>query len=138
MDSYQAQLVVLSMQIAWSEGIDAALAAINGSEKMDPLAKALTTTEDTLTLLADSVLQVTTSEQILEINKFVWTKMRPKNGAKIELQRDLSDLQVGLVSDLSDLSISAIYKKTRDRPRTDRRTDRRTDGQTDRPSYRDA
>ena len=58
MDSYQAQLVVLSMQIAWSEGIDVALAAINGSDKMDPLAKALNTTEDTLTLLADSVLQV--------------------------------------------------------------------------------
>ena len=57
-DSYQAQLVVLSMQIAWSEGIEAALAAINGSDKMDPLAKALATTEDTLTLLADSVLQV--------------------------------------------------------------------------------
>ena len=56
-DSYQAQLVVLSMQIAWSEGIDAALAQINGGEKMEPLAKALSTTEDTLTLLADSVLQ---------------------------------------------------------------------------------
>ena len=38
-------------------------------------------------------------------NKFVQTKMRLKLGTKIELQRDLSDLKV---LDLSDLSISAI------------------------------
>ena len=48
------------------------------------------------------------------INKFVRTKMRPKEGTKIELQRDLSDFVIffrvsGLdLSDLSDLPISAI------------------------------
>ena len=48
------------------------------------------------------------------INKFVRTKMRPKEGTKIELQRDLSDFVrfvrfSGLdLSDLSDLPISAI------------------------------
>ena len=47
-------------------------------------------------------------------NKFVRTKMRPKEGTKIELQRDLSDFVrfvrfSGLdLSDLSDLPISAI------------------------------
>ena len=61
--------------------------------------------------------------------------MRPKEGTKIELQRDLSDFVrfvrfSGLhLSDLSDLPISAIKK---------RETDGRTDRPTDRPSYRDA
>ena len=50
-------------------------------------------------------------------NKFVQTKMRPKEGTKIELQRDLSDLSdlnrflrfSGLdLSDLSELPISTI------------------------------
>ena len=44
-------------------------------------------------------------------NKFVRTKMRPKAGTKIELQRDLSDFVrfSGLdLSDLSDLQISVI------------------------------
>ena len=47
-------------------------------------------------------------------NKYVRTKMRPKEGTKIELQRDLSDLSdfVRFVRvsglDLSDLPISAI------------------------------
>ena len=63
-------------------------------------------------------------------NKFVQTKMRPKEGTKIELQRDMSDFVrfvrfvrfSGLdLSDLSDLPISAIKK-------------RETDGQTDRPT----
>ena len=69
-----------------------------------------------------------------KVNKFVRTKMRPKEGTKIELQRDLSDFVRFVrfsgfdLSDLSDSPISAI-KKTGD-GRTDRRTDR--------PSYRDA
>ena len=59
--------------------------------------------------------------------------MRPKEGTKIELQRDLSDFVIfvrfsGL--DLSDLPISAILKK--------HETNGWTDGRTDRPSYRDA
>ena len=57
--------------------------------------------------------------------------MRPKEGTKIELQRDLSDF-VRFVRfsglDLSDLPISLI-KKTRD-GWTDGRMDRRTEGQT--------
>jgi len=47
----------------------------------------------------------------MEKNKFVRTKMRPKEGTKIELQGDLSDFVrfSGLdLSDLSDLPISAI------------------------------
>ena len=56
--------------------------------------------------------------------------MRPKEGTKIELQRDLSDFVrfSGLdLSDLSDLPISAIKKNAR---RTDRPTDQPMDGQT--------
>ena len=66
--------------------------------------------------------------------------MRPKEGTKIELQRDLSDFVrfvrfSGLdLSDLSDLPISAIKKKRT----TDGPTDGRTDQRTDRASYRDA
>jgi len=58
--------------------------------------------------------------------------MRPKEGTKIELQRDLSDFVrfdrfSGLdLSDLSDLPFFAIKKKWE----TDRPTDGPTDGQT--------
>ena len=68
-------------------------------------------------------------------NKFVRTKMRPKEGTKIELQRDLSDfvrfvrfsgldVRFVRVADFRDL------KKTGD-PRTDGPTDGRTDRRTD-------
>ena len=65
-------------------------------------------------------------------NKFVRTKMRPKEGTKIELQRDLSDFVrfirfSGLdLSDLSDFPISDLKKNAR---RTNRPTDGPTDGQ---------
>ena len=56
-DSYQAQLVVLASQIAWSEAVDAALNQMNGnSEDMSPLEGVLNVVESTLNLLADSVL----------------------------------------------------------------------------------
>ena len=46
------------------------------------------------------------------MNKFVRTKMRPKEGTKIDLQKDLSDffrfVRFASLLDLSDLSISAI------------------------------
>ena len=51
---------------------------------------------------------------VLIKNKFFRTKMPPKEGTKIELQRDLSDFvrfvrNAGLdLSDLSNLPISAI------------------------------
>ena len=67
------------------------------------------------------------------INKFVQTKMRPKEGTKIELQRDLSDFVrfvriAGLdLSDLSNLPISAISKKRETDGPTDPRNDQRTD-----------
>ena len=59
-------------------------------------------------------------------NKFVRTKMRPKEGTKIEMQRDLSDLSafVRFCQILSDLLISSTGW-------TDRRTDGPTDGWTD-------
>ena len=66
-------------------------------------------------------------------NKFVQKKMRPKEGTKIELQRDLSDFVrfvrfSGLdLSDLSDFPIYAILKKRK----TDGPTDGPTDGRTD-------
>ncbi|XP_055497118.1 cytoplasmic dynein 1 heavy chain 1 isoform X1 [Leucoraja erinacea] len=54
-DKYQAQLVVLSAQISWSENVESALN--NGaSDGQSPLAPALVNVEDTLTVLADSVL----------------------------------------------------------------------------------
>ena len=69
---------------------------------------------------------------VLSKNKFFRTKMRPKEGTKTELQRDLSDFLrfvrfSGL--DLSDLPISLILKiNVR---RTDGGTYRPTDGPID-------
>ncbi|XP_077870638.1 cytoplasmic dynein 1 heavy chain 1-like [Saccoglossus kowalevskii] len=54
-DQYQAQLVVLSAQIAWSEGVDKALTNTEGLS--NPLEGVLKTVEATLNVLADSVLQ---------------------------------------------------------------------------------
>lgn len=57
-DSYQAQLVVLAAQIAWSEHTELALATIEKVGKGDsqPLEEVLQTVESTLNVLADSVL----------------------------------------------------------------------------------
>ena len=67
-------------------------------------------------------------------NKLVRAKMRPKEGAKIELMREMSD-SVRFVRfaglNLSDLPISAIKKKRQD-CRMDGPTDGRTDRRTDR------
>ncbi|XP_067011460.2 dynein heavy chain, cytoplasmic isoform X2 [Anabrus simplex] len=58
-DKYQAQIVVLAAQILWSEDVEAALHLINGAgdEKMEPLERVLKQVENTLNVLADSVLQ---------------------------------------------------------------------------------
>ncbi|ETE61722.1 Cytoplasmic dynein 1 heavy chain 1, partial [Ophiophagus hannah] len=55
-DKYQAQLVVLSAQIAWSENVESALNSIGGGGDSTPLQSVLTNVEATLTVLADSVL----------------------------------------------------------------------------------
>lgn len=52
----QAQLVVLSTQIDWSENVETALTTIAGGENMAPLHAVLTNVEATLNLLADTVL----------------------------------------------------------------------------------
>lgn len=53
---FQAQLVVLSAQIDWSENVETALTTIAGSNNMAPLQAVLTNVEATLNLLADTVL----------------------------------------------------------------------------------
>ncbi|XP_064623935.1 cytoplasmic dynein 1 heavy chain 1-like isoform X3 [Lineus longissimus] len=58
-DKYQAQLVVLASQISWSEMVEAALQQIIASKTPDdlaPLEAVLTSVENTLNVLADSVL----------------------------------------------------------------------------------
>ena len=57
-DSYQAQLVVLASQIAWSEKVDGALQTMSGQRTTDfaPLQHVLKVVEGTLNVLADSVL----------------------------------------------------------------------------------
>lgn len=52
----QAQLVVLSTQIDWSENVENALTTIAGADNMDPLQAVLVNVEATLNLLADTVL----------------------------------------------------------------------------------
>ena len=55
-DKYQAQLVVLSAQIVWSENCEGALQFCTNGD-MAALSKVLLVVEVTLTVLADSVLQ---------------------------------------------------------------------------------
>lgn len=52
-DGYQAQIVVLAAQILWSEDVEAALTSGGGAG----LDKVLRSVENTLTVLADCVLQ---------------------------------------------------------------------------------
>ena len=52
----QAQLVVLSAQIAWSENMETALSGIGGGGDTAPLHSVLSNVEVTLNVLADSVL----------------------------------------------------------------------------------
>lgn len=54
--SFQAQLVVLSAQIAWSENVENALSSIGGGGDVAPLQSVLSNVEVTLNVLADSVL----------------------------------------------------------------------------------
>jgi len=59
-DRYQAQLVVLSSQIAWSSSVEAALQTLlnqSPPHDMTPLQNTLKIVESTLNVLADSVLQ---------------------------------------------------------------------------------
>ena len=61
-DCYQAQLVVLASQIAWSSAVDAALQTLQsqpppGSTDLPPMQNVLKVVEGTLNVLADSVLQ---------------------------------------------------------------------------------
>lgn len=56
-DKYQAQIVVLAAQIFWSEDVEAALVKLNGEPQKGPLEKVLQQVENTLNVLADSVLQ---------------------------------------------------------------------------------
>jgi dynein heavy chain 1, cytosolic len=62
-ERYQAQLVVLSAQISWSESVEAALKQIESNldllnkEELNPLESVLKNVENTLKILADSVLQ---------------------------------------------------------------------------------
>ena len=62
-DRYQAQLVVLASQIAWSSAVDAALQSMQNqpsstaSPDLSPMQNVLKVVEGTLNVLADSVLQ---------------------------------------------------------------------------------
>ncbi|XP_063040383.1 cytoplasmic dynein 1 heavy chain 1 isoform X1 [Engraulis encrasicolus] len=55
-DRYQAQLVVLSAQIDWSENVENALTTIAGGSNLAPMQGVLTNVEATLNVLADTVL----------------------------------------------------------------------------------
>ncbi|KAJ3613107.1 hypothetical protein NHX12_019361, partial [Muraenolepis orangiensis] len=55
-DRYQAQLVVLSTQIAWSENVEAALTTVAAGGDMSPMQSVQQNVEATLNVLADTVL----------------------------------------------------------------------------------
>ena len=56
-DRYQAQIVILAAQIAWSEDVESALKKMNGQSQKGILEAILDQIEVLLTILADSVLQ---------------------------------------------------------------------------------
>ncbi|XP_076178666.1 dynein heavy chain, cytoplasmic isoform X5 [Ptiloglossa arizonensis] len=56
-DYYQAQIIVLAAQILWSEDVEAALHEAQNNPSKNPLERVLLQVEDTLNVLADSVLQ---------------------------------------------------------------------------------
>lgn len=56
-DKFQAQIVVLAIQIIWSEDVEAALVKMNNEPQKGPLENVLQQVENTLNVLADSVLQ---------------------------------------------------------------------------------
>ncbi|KAJ8394229.1 hypothetical protein AAFF_G00048120 [Aldrovandia affinis] len=55
-DRYQAQLVVLSAQIAWSESVESALTTVAGGGDLSPMQAVQSNVEATLNVLADTVL----------------------------------------------------------------------------------
>ncbi|EDW30258.1 GL17926 [Drosophila persimilis] len=56
-DKYQAQIVVLAAQILWSEDVEAALQQASETNNAKPMQRVLGNVENTLNVLADSVLQ---------------------------------------------------------------------------------
>ncbi|CAB0033630.1 unnamed protein product [Trichogramma brassicae] len=56
-DKYQAQIVILAVQIIWSEDVENALQEAQDNQKTNPLERVLSNVESTLNILADSVLQ---------------------------------------------------------------------------------
>ncbi|XP_058810234.1 dynein heavy chain, cytoplasmic isoform X2 [Phymastichus coffea] len=56
-DRYQAQIIILAVQILWSEDIESALQESQDNSIRDPLDRVLLQVESTLNILADSVLQ---------------------------------------------------------------------------------
>ncbi|XP_054005626.1 dynein heavy chain, cytoplasmic isoform X1 [Hylaeus anthracinus] len=56
-DYYQAQIIVLAAQILWSEDVEAALHESQSDPSKNPLERVLLQVENTLNVLADSVLQ---------------------------------------------------------------------------------
>ncbi|KAG7269475.1 LOW QUALITY PROTEIN: hypothetical protein CRUP_009988 [Coryphaenoides rupestris] len=57
-DRYQAQLVVLSTQIAWSENIEAALITVAAGGDMSPMLGVQKNVEATLNVLADTITEL--------------------------------------------------------------------------------
>ena len=56
LDSYQAQLVVIAAQIAWTQNAEVALGKINGGDDLSPLEQVSGNVQKVLNVLADSVL----------------------------------------------------------------------------------
>ncbi|TNN61008.1 Cytoplasmic dynein 1 heavy chain 1 [Liparis tanakae] len=93
-DSYQAQLVVLSTQIAWSENVEYALTTILGGGDMDLMQGVLSNVQATLNVLADTVLmeQPTLRRRKLEhlITELVHQRDVTRNLIKIKIDNPKS------------------------------------------------
>uniref|UniRef100_A0A8C3AR66 Cytoplasmic dynein 1 heavy chain 1 n=1 Tax=Cyclopterus lumpus TaxID=8103 RepID=A0A8C3AR66_CYCLU len=93
-DSYQAQLVVLSTQIAWSENVEFALTTISSGGDMNLMQGVLSNVQATLNVLADTVLmeQPTLRRRKLEhlITELVHQRDVTRNLIKIKIDNPKS------------------------------------------------
>lgn len=87
----QAQLVVLSAQIAWSENVESALSGVGGVGDNSPLHSVLANVEVTLNVLADSVLMEQPPLRRRKLEHLVSRSFLPSSGFAGEDLRKLSE-----------------------------------------------
>nr|CAB3240292.1 cytoplasmic dynein 1 heavy chain 1 [Phallusia mammillata] len=95
MDKYQAQVVILSAQISWSESVDKALqsAADHTSKGTVALEGVLSQVEDTLNVLADSVLHEQPPVRRKKLEHLITELVHQRDTTRLLIKEKLSNPQ---------------------------------------------